>query len=104
MAVDVSKLVGYANRTYPNIPGAEQPWFEQEFQAIRNSLNSTQQYLKGGSKRMVTTVAKLPAASANQGVSYMVTDATATTFWSIVAGAGTNVIVVTSDGTNWRIG
>jgi hypothetical protein len=51
-----------------------------------------------------TTVANLPAANANQGVRYMVTNANATAFWSIVAAGGANVVPVTSDGVNWRIG
>jgi hypothetical protein len=34
----------------------------------------------------------------------MVTDATATTFHSIVAGTGSNIVPVFYDGTNWRIG
>jgi hypothetical protein len=51
------------------------------------------------------TVANLPTAStANKGARGMVTDATATTFASIVAGTGKNVVPVYSDGTNWRIG
>jgi hypothetical protein len=33
-----------------------------------------------------------------------VTDASATTFHSIVAGGGANVVPVFSDGTDWRIG
>jgi hypothetical protein len=50
------------------------------------------------------TVATLPAAASNKGVRFLVSDATATTFWTIVAGAGANTVPVTSDGTNWRIG
>lgn len=103
-ATDVSKLVNYVQASYPNIPGNEPVWFNNEFKKVRDAINSTEQYLKDGSKLQVSTVAKLPAASANQGVKRMVTDATATTFWSIVAGAGTNIVPVTSDGTNWRIG
>jgi hypothetical protein len=38
------------------------------------------------------------------GVRAVVTDATATTFASIVAGGGANVVPVYDDGTNWRIG
>lgn len=48
-------------------------------------------------------VASLPTASP-AGQRYMVTDATATTFNSIVAGTGANTVPVFSDGTNWRIG
>lgn len=50
-------------------------------------------------------VASLPAAAtAGAGARSMVTDATVTTFASIVAGGGANAVPVFSDGTNWRIG
>lgn len=53
----------------------------------------------------VSTVSGLPAvASAGQGARRMVTDATVTTFASVVAGGGTNIVPVYCDGTNWRIG
>lgn len=51
------------------------------------------------------TVAQLPAAaSAGAGARGYVTDATATTFASTVAGTGSNKVPVYCDGTNWRIG
>jgi hypothetical protein len=51
------------------------------------------------------TVATLPAAAtAGAGARAVVTDANATTFHSIVAGGGANVVPVFSDGTNWQIG
>ena len=53
-------------------------------------------------KLPVYTVATLPAAIA--GTKVFVTDATASTFWNVVAGGGSTPIVVTADGTNWRIG
>jgi len=53
--------------------------------------------------KVVYTVATLPATPA-QGDVAMVTDATATTFHSIVAGTGSNIVPVFNDGTNWRIG
>jgi hypothetical protein len=50
-------------------------------------------------------VANLPAAAtAGSGARAFVTNATATTFASIVAGGGSNGVPVYSDGTNWRIG
>lgn len=55
-------------------------------------------------KAVVTTVALLPDATKNGGVRYMVSNANATTFWSIVAAGGSNTVPVTSDGVNWRIG
>lgn len=50
-------------------------------------------------------VASLPsAATAGAGARAMVSDATATTFASTVAGGGANTVPVFSDGTNWKIG
>ena len=50
-------------------------------------------------------VSALPsAATAGAGARYLVTDATVTTFASIVAGTGANAVPVYSDGVNWRIG
>jgi len=52
-----------------------------------------------------STVANLPAATgAYVAARYLVTDANATTFGSVVAGGGANVVPVYSDGSNWRIG
>lgn len=51
------------------------------------------------------TVATLPAAAtAGAGGTAFVTDATATTFASTVAGGGANKVPVYSDGANWKIG
>lgn len=49
------------------------------------------------------TVATLPAAG-TVGRRTFVTDATVTTFASVVAGSGTNKVPVYDDGVNWRIG
>ena len=58
-------------------------------------------YVKTGSG----LVSGLPsAATAGAGARSFVTDATATTFNSIVAGTGANKVPVVSDGTNWLIG
>lgn len=52
-----------------------------------------------------TTVANLPtAAAALKGLRMYVTDATATTFASTVAGGGSTTVPVYCDGTNWKIG
>ena len=51
-----------------------------------------------------TVAALAAAATAGAGARAVVTDASATTFHSIVAGGGANVVPVFSDGTNWRIG
>lgn len=51
------------------------------------------------------TVSSLPAAATiGSGARAFVSDATATTFASVVAGGGANAVPVYSDGTNWRIG
>ena len=53
-------------------------------------------------KTTASTVAGLPAGTT--GARAFVTDATAATFASIVAGGGANNVPVYHDGTNWRIG
>ena len=56
-------------------------------------------------KTQSTTVSGLmSAATAGAGARAFVTDATATTFLSTVAGGGSNKVPVVSDGTNWLIG
>ena len=54
----------------------------------------------------VSTVSGLgSASSARQGATALVTDATSTTFHSVVAGGGSNIVPVFNDGAgNWRIG
>lgn len=56
-------------------------------------------------KTQAFTVATLPSASsAGAGACAYVTDATASTFMSVVAGGGSNKVPVVSDGVNWLIG
>lgn len=56
-------------------------------------------------KVSAVAVSALPsAATAGNGARAMVSDATATTFNSAVAGGGVNIVPVFSDGTVWRIG
>lgn len=51
------------------------------------------------------TVANLPAAStSNIGARATVTDASVTTFNTVIAAGGTSVVPVFCDGTDWRIG
>jgi hypothetical protein len=51
------------------------------------------------------TVATLPSAvTSGVGARAFVSDATATTFASTVAGGGANKVPVYSDGTNWKVG
>lgn len=68
-------------------------------------------FLRGGAvqfnglaKHKEYTVATLPAVAASIYCRAFVTDANATTNYSIVAGGGANKVPVFSDGTNWRIG
>jgi len=53
-------------------------------------------------RRSTLTVASLPT-KAGVGETWMVSDANSTTFNSVAAGGGANVIGVRWDGTNWRI-
>ena len=79
------------------------------FKFSKNSTLGTNDYwtilTTGGVRQDTVTVANLPAAgTVGNGTRYFVTDATATTFASVVAGGGANNVPVYSDGTNWRIG
>jgi len=68
--------------------------------ALATSLTASS-YLK----TTASTVANLPSAiTSGAGARAIVTDANATTFASVVAAGGANVVPVFSDGTNWRIG
>jgi hypothetical protein len=50
-------------------------------------------------------VSALPTANAKyKGLRTLVTDATATTFMSTVAGGGANIVPVVCDGAAWKIG
>lgn len=62
-------------------------------------------YVAGYTFQTPKTVASLTAAAtAGAGARDFVSDATATTFASVVAGGGANNVPVYCDGTNWRIG
>lgn len=67
--------------------------------------NLSNMSIAGYAKVPAVTVANLPSAStAGAGARAMVSDANATTFNSVVAGGGANVLPVFSDGSSWRIG
>jgi hypothetical protein len=66
-----------------------------------HSLNYQVDYLQTGP---VTTVASLETSRARKSMRAYVSDATATTFNSVVAGGGSNNVPVHFDGTDWRIG
>lgn len=53
---------------------------------------------------VVGTVAQLPSATLYMGQRRVVSDATSTSFSTVVAGGGSHTVPVYSDGTNWRIG
>ena len=81
------------------------------YQAMASSATVSNEITIGNSSHNVvrfpgtTVVGSLPSASTvGAGARSFVTDATATTFASIVAGGGANGVPVYSDGTNWRIG
>lgn len=62
-------------------------------------------FAAGPTKLQSTTVAALlSAATAGAGARANVSDATVTTFASVVAGGGANAVPVYSDGTQWKIG
>ena len=67
--------------------------------------NYAETYRANYFRHNVFTVAQLDAAAtAGAGAKAFVSDATATTFASVVVGGGANKVPVYSDGTNWRIG
>ena len=64
-------------------------------------------YLSGGVNQSTVLVSALPAASLSTGYRFMVSDSTVAAsgnFGATVAGSGSNVVPVFSDGTNWLIG
>lgn len=90
----------------PTLPQPSFPWGDgkpslifAQYMALLDALIAA---LAAGNSN-VSLVAALPAAG-TVGRRAFVTDATATTFASIVAGSGTNKVPVYDDGTNWRIG
>ena len=74
------------------------------FSALEDALQRMYSALGETGQAAPILVAALPTAVGKTGVRYTVTNATATTFMSIVAGGGANIVPVVSDGTNWRIG
>lgn len=70
--------------------------------AMAVKIDSSQVTTIAKMKSTTYTVATLPTGAA--GMRVFVTDATATTFASVVAGGGANGVPVYHDGTNWRIG
>lgn len=56
--------------------------------------------------RNPVSVDDLPDPTKHTGARRLVNDADSTTFWSVVSNVGVpeNIVPVTSDGTDWRIG
>lgn len=93
-----------------NLPG----YIQAEGDTRRFSLTTLTKFLSTAFKTLTASsylkvkpclVAALPsAAEAGAGARAFVTDASATTFASVVAGGDSNVVPVFSDGEDWRIG
>lgn len=91
--INVPKLPPFSQPLLDEGGAMTQPWRDY-FQRLDHDLR------RGG-----TTVAGLPSAvTSGAGARAFVTDASATTFNSTVAGGGANKVPVVSDGTNWLIG
>lgn len=79
--------------------------FRSQSGAIRAVINGNGVQATGTIRPGSFTVATLPSASAvGDGATARVTDATAATYRSVVAGGGSNKINVVSNGTQWLIG
>jgi hypothetical protein len=90
-------------------------WLPNQGNWYDASLTTLVEFLSSGAFASLTAssylrvspvlVQNLPsAADSGAGARAFVTDASATTFHSIVAGGGANSVPVFSDATNWRIG
>jgi len=91
-------LINYKPNNYPVIEGGERQFFKKELQRISEAIGR----LISGDANPVTVAELTPVGTV--GRKAFVTDATVTTFASVVAGGGANGVPVYDDGTNWRIG
>jgi len=83
----------------------EDSFTDKNNQAVIGNSSISETILRGVQRGTSYLVAALPSAvTMGAGSRAFVTNATATTFASIVAGGGANGVPVYSDGTNWRIG
>ncbi len=91
-----------SNSVSPAVAGTEID--PSDFNAVMDDIETALTTAKTSIKLTSYTVATLPSASTSgEGSLAFVTDANATTARSVVAGGGSNKVVVFSDGTNWRI-
>jgi hypothetical protein len=88
------------------VDGSEVIYIDDQLNVGMGTITPTVKLdVDGQIKTSATTVVGLPLASvAGAGARGFVTDATATTFGSVVAGGGTDAVPVFSDGTDWLIG
>ncbi|MDF3016201.1 MAG: hypothetical protein K0R44_1426 [Thermomicrobiales bacterium] len=98
-------------QTLPALPPASQPFVDANgfvttpWREYLIQVDNRLRRIMSGVGAAGVTVASLPSASAlGAGATALVTNANATTFASTVAGGGSNVVPVYSDGTNWKIG
>lgn len=91
----------------PQLPAATALNGTEQFEAVQAGVSvrvTTQQIANYAQSQVPLLVANLPTAIGFAGLRLFVSDATATTFDSIVAGSGSNKVPVFSDGLVWRIG
>jgi hypothetical protein len=101
-----------ANATIPSLPqaialtGAEQMEAVQAGTSVRVTIAQLAALANGGTPAALTPIptASLPAASASQGLQFLVTDSSVNTFYSPVVAGGAFAVPAYSDGTVWRVG
>jgi len=113
IVISESELNRIAAPNLPRAPDEYTPLYQNQFNNVLRLYFNRLDNLTGqlGVEEnifpalFVYTVATLPSAVASgTGARSFVSDATATTFASTVAGGGANKVPVYSDGTNWKIG
>jgi hypothetical protein len=88
--------IQYAQKHQDDFANILRTYFTQVDAAVSSMLDVSNQ---------VYVVAKLPdAAGAGIGTRAFVTDSSVSTFGSTVAGGGSTVVPVYSNGTNWKVG
>jgi hypothetical protein len=102
-----------ALRDFPPLPAPQGQFTDangrptREFYTFLTQLRAWQETATAALEQvepLTFTVGTLPAAASSANQRYLVTDANASTFNSIVAGGGANIVPVFSTGAAWRIG